>query len=1037
MFVSELNYENAIIELFCNDLGYNYIYGPDIKDQTQSLSKSGRDYSNPLVLSNLIKSLERINPELPKVAVTEVISKLLYIDGQSLLQQNKQFMDYLQNGVTASFVDNNGELRWSHVQLVDYANIENNDFTIVNQWTVVGKSQKRADVVVFLNGLPVVVFELKSPSREETDVSDAFSQLKKYMREIPSLFVFNCFCVMSDLAMTKVGTITSTEDRFMEWRSVDGSYENTKFAQFDTLIEGMFAKNRFLDIIKNFICFMDDNKFITAYHQYFAVRKAVNTTLDAKNGKGGVFWHTQGSGKSLSMVFYVHLLLGVSPSTTFLVVTNILDLDQQLFEYFAKCENFLRQKPKHVESRSDLKSILSGQNAAGIFFTTQQKFESGFGELSTRGDIVVVADEAHRGHFLSQRVDNSSGRLTQSLGLIIRKSLPRAIFIGFTGTPISQKDRSTVEVFGDYIDVYDMTQAVDDGATVPVYYESRVIRLKLDNKTLRLLDEEYDLLAAEADGDDINRSKKELGRLESILGADQTINSLAEDIINHYEGNRQFVLTGKAMIVAFSRAIAMKIYLKILEIRPEWCEKVDLIMTEGDNDPEDWTNVVGNKSSRLQKRQRFADDGDPLKIVIVVNMLLAGFDLPSLSTMYFYRQMSGANLMQAIARVNRVFKGKAGGLIVDYVGLASALKKAMSDYSRRDINNFGEMDVAKTALPKFVEKLEVCRNLMHGFDYSLFLSETATDLSRLKTIRDGANFLSEICTPHHGGIVPEPPVPSFNAGQEQPPSRGELFIKEAALLRQALSLCSSLISDSQRLEATFFEAVRTTLTRFASAGKPLSLEEINNRINELLKEAVKSDGVVNLFPEADSCNAFSLFDIKFINEIANMPERNLSIQILKKLLAEQISRYRRINLVKSEKFSELLAQAMNQYLNGMITNEDVIKRLVEMARALVLSKAEGERLGLSEEEQAFFDALVKPEAIKDFYSNESLVNLTRELTEMLRKNRSIDWQKKESARAHMRRMVRKLLKKHKYPPEGMDEATKTVIEQCELFVDNY
>ena len=1003
MAYTEANYENAVIEVFRDTLGYGYIYAPDL----------ARDYTDPLHTDELLPALRRVNSKLPEVAITEAVYKLRHFEGGTVLQKNVQFMEYLQNGVSVNYYDK-GEQRATQVYLVDYENVERNTFTVANQWTIIENSEKRPDLIVFLNGLPIVIFELKSPSREETDVSEAFLQLRNYLHEIPSLFIYNAFLVMSDLAISKAGSITADEDRFMEWKTKDGSYENTQYAQFDTFIEGIFDKKRLLDIIKNFICFSGDVKILGAYHQYFAVRKAIASTANATitDGKGGVFWHTQGSGKSLSMVFYAHLLQDTLNSPTIVVLTDRNDLDDQLFGQFAKCSNFLRQVPQQAESRTHLKELLAGRQANGIIFTTAQKFEEAEDCLSERRNIIVMADEAHRSQFIDERVDSKTGRIQKSFGLIIRESLPNATYIGFTGTPISSKDRSTIEVFGNYIDIYDMTQAVEDGATRPVYYESRVIHLKLDQDVLRLIDAEYDTMAQNAEDYAIEKSKKELGKMDSILGAEQTITALCEDIVKHYEENRQYELTGKAIIVGYSRAIAMSIYRKLLEIRPAWVEKIGVVMTESNKDPEDWRSIIGNKRRRDELAKRFKDNDDPMKIAIVVDMWLTGFDVPSLATMYVYKPMAGHNLMQAIARVNRVYKEKEGGLVVDYVGIASALKQAMNDYTNRDKNNYGDTNIAKTALPKFIEKLEVCRDLFYGFDYSGFMRDTATDLSRAKAISGGVNYLSGV-------------------DKEQ---QREAFIKEAMLLRQALSLCRSLLTPRQRYESAYFEAVRTLLTRITGEGKPLSLKEINTRINELLKASIQSDGVINLFSDVDT--GFSLFDPKFLEEIAKMKEKNLAVEILKKLLAEQVSLYRRTNLVKSEKFSEMLSRAMKAYLNGMLSNEEVIAELMKMAQDMANAQSQGDDMGLTEEELAFYDALTRPEAVKDFYHNEELVAMTHELADMLRKNRTIDWQKKESARAGMRRMVKKLLKKYKYPPEGMEDAISTVIGQCEMWTDS-
>jgi type I restriction enzyme R subunit len=946
------------------------------------------------------------------VALSEAMYKLQNFENGDTLQKNIQFMDYLQNGISVNYYDKDKiEQRSDLVYLVDYENAEHNTFTIVNQWTITENSEKRPDVIVFLNGLPLVVFELKSPSREETDASEAFRQLRNYLKEVPSLFIYNAFLVMSDLATSKAGTITADEDRFMEWKTKDGSYENTQYARFDTFIEGMFNKTRLLDIIKNFICFSGDVKILGAYHQYFAVRKAIESTAKATqtDGRGGVFWHTQGSGKSLSMVFYAHLLQEALNSPTIVVLTDRNDLEDQLFEQFSKCSAFLRQTPQQAESRANLKELLAGRQANGIIFTTAQKFEESFEVLSERRNIVVIADEAHRSQFIDEKVDSKTGRIQKTFGLIIRNSLPNATYIGFTGTPISSKDRSTIEVFGNYIDIYDMTQSVEDGATRPVYYDNRAIHLKLDEDILRLIDAEYDIMAENAEPYAIEKSKKELGRLESILGAEQTIATLCEDIVKHYEEDRQYELTGKAMIVAYSRPIAMNIYHKLLKIRPEWKEKLGIVMTSSNSDPEDWLEIIGNKRHKEDMAKKFKDNADSLKIAIVVDMWLTGFDVPSLATMYIYKPMVGHSLMQAIARVNRVYKDKEGGLVVDYVGIASALKQAMKDFTNRDKKNYGDTDIAKTALPKFIEKLEVCRNLFYGFDYSEFLI-TESDLSRAKIITGGVNFLS--------GINKE--------------KQRESFIKEAILLRQASSLCRSHLTAKQRFEAAYFEAVRTLLTRITSEGKPLSLKEINAHINELLKATIQSKGVINLFSGIN----FSIIDSKFLEEIKNMKERNLALEILKKLLAERISFYKRRNLVKSELFSERLSQCMKSYINGLISNEEVIAELLRMAKDMASAYVKGVELDLTDEELAFYDALTRPEAVKDFYKDSELVAMTRELADMLRQSRTIDWQKKESARAGMRRMVKKLLKKYKYPPEGMEDAIATVIGQCELWVDN-
>ena len=1026
MHFTEDLFEQAVIELFEN-MGYTHIYAPDME----------RDYSSPLLDSVLMDSLVKLNKGLPLDAINEAISKLHDFDTGSQLQKNMQFMDYLQNGLPVKFFDK-GEERNALVYLIDYKNVKNNTFYIVNQFTYIENgNNRRPDIVLFINGLPLVLMELKSPSKDEVGAENAYNQIRNYMQDIPSMFYYNAICVISDLTTNKAGTITSELDRFMEWKTKDGSYENTAYAQFDTFYEGMFQKDRLLDIIKNFICFSVEQakafKILAGYHQYFAVRKAIEkakiaTTTD---GKGGVFWHTQGSGKSLSMVFYAHLLQEALDSPTIVVMTDRIDLDDQLYAQFSKCASFLRQTPVQAESKVHLKKLLDGRAANGIIFTTMFKFEEREEPLSTRRNIVVMADEAHRGQYgMDERVvmsENEQGeteaRIVIGNARIIRDALPNATFIGFTGTPVSSKDRNTREVFGDYIDIYDMTQAVEDGATRPVYYESRVIHLKLDQNTLALIDSTYDILSQQASAETIAKSKKMMGQMESVLGADSTVTSLVDDIVYHYENNRANLLTGKAMIVAYSRPIAMKIYRRLMEVRPDWNEKVGVVMTSGNNDPEDWKEIIGAKHHKEELARKFKDNNDPMKIAIVVDMWLTGFDVPSMHTMYVYKPMHGYNLMQAIARVNRVFKDKEGGLIVDYVGIAGALKTAMKEYTARDRDRYGDMDISKTAYPKFKEKLQVCRDLFHGFDYSGFIG--GTPLTMAKLIADGTNFMLD-ATP-------------INQMSDNPIAKKDLFLKEALLLKQAMSLCASLTLERERRESAYFEAVRSTiikLTYGGGGGKPLSLKEINEQINELLKASIQSEGVISLFDSRKVGENFSLFDPAVLVEISHMKQKNIAVEILKKLLAEQVSVYKRTNVVQSTKFSEMITRIMNAYYNGHISNEEVIKELLKAAELIAQAHQAGDTLGLSQEELAFYDALTRPQAIKDFYENDTLVAMTRELTEMLRKNRTIDWQKKETARATMRKMVKRLLKKYKYPPDQYEDAIDTVISQCEMWTDN-
>ena len=922
---NEDTYEKSIIELF-QKLGYSYYYGPDVD----------RDYKNPLFKQDL-DNLYRINKSLDKSAVDKAIETIQDFGIGSLEDKNNKFMDYLQNGVSVNYWIN-GKEESTHVKLIDFDDIGLNLFTVINQWTVIDKETKIPDVVVFVNGLPLVVCELKSPSREDTDTSEAYSQLKKYMQVIPVLFNYNAFCVMSDMSISKAGTITANEDRFMEWKTTDGNYETTQWADFTTFFEGIFEKNRFGDILKNFITFSNDSakkvKILGAYHQYFAVNKAVASTLKAVNSdhKAGVFWHTQGSGKSLSMVFYVNKLQQVLESPTFVVITDRNDLDDQLFTQFSKCSDFLRQTPKQATSMKNLKELLKDRQANGIFFTTMQKFDDYDESLTDRNDVIVISDEAHRSQYgLEETVNPVTGEIRIGAARKIRNALPNATYIGFTGTPISRSDKSTREVFGNYIDIYDMTQSVEDGATVPISYESRIADIKLDESILQLIDEKYWELREQAEEYNIERSKRELSKMESLLGAPEIIDDICTDIVKHYEDNREHELTGKAMIVAYSRAIAIKMYEKILELHPNWEKKVKVVMSGSNKDPEEWYKIIGDKSYKKELESKFKDDEDPMKIAIVVDMWLTGFDVPSLATMYIYKPMKGHNLMQAIARVNRVFKGKEGGLIVDYIGIASELKKAMSEYTERDNKNYGDMDVHKV-YNKFLEKLEICRDLFHGFDYSKFFGDS--NLERSKNISDGVNFMQDL-------------------------SREETkktFLKEALILKKSLSLCRSVAQEKERLEAAFFEAVRTVIVKVAS-DKKLSIHQINEQITNLLNQSIKSTGVINVINVSEEV---SLFDPEFLDKVRALDSSNLTVSILQKLINDEVKVYTHTNIVKSEEFSSLLKQTMNSYVNGHITNDEVIEELIKIARLLRDAHKEGEELGLTEEELAFYNVIALP-----------------------------------------------------------------------------
>ncbi len=1011
--IQEVNFETALIE-HLQDLGYETLLGSDIERQSE-------DYRDVFIVERLEHALRRINPGITPKAVTLVIQKISETSGLfELVERNQVFLKFLQQGVRISFFDGK-EQRNELYKLIDVEHPERNDFLAVNQWTIHEIETKRPDLVIFLNGMPLVVFELKSPSREETDTSDAYLQIRNYLQAIPSFFVPNVFCVLSDLADTRVGTITSPETRFVQWKSADGSYDKTKWADYRVMLDGMCKKERLLDIIQNFTCFNVGDptfKILAGYHQYFAVKKAVDRALEATktNGKIGVFWHTQGSGKSLSMVFFVHLLLQYLKTATIIVITDRNDLDSQLFGQFSRCSQFLMQEPQQANSRADLVKLLRGRETRGIFFTTMQKFTEAGEPFSDRHDIIVMADEAHRSQYEITLRERKDGKISMGLAGLVREALPNASFIGFTGTPISNSDKNTQEIFGTYIDVYDMTQAVEDGATLPVYYESRAMALKLDENVLQELDQLFAVAEEEHNSVAITKTKRNFGSLDAVLGTPETIHSLCGDIIQHYENNRAKLLTGKAMIVAYSRSIAIKMYHCILSMRPDWKEKIAVVMTGSNQDPEEWKSIVGTDQTRADTGKNFKDDKHPLKIVIVVDMWLTGFDLPSLATMYIFKPMHGHNLMQAIARVNRVYKGKEGGLIVDYIGIGNALRTAMADYTVRDRGNFGNMDVAETAYPQFLNYLSVLKDLLKDHYPSPNELSQYSSKQTMDAILESADWIMD-------------PVRE---------KQRDDFSREALCMDKAMSLCKSLVKKEEQYLAAFFRAVRSIVVKRLGRGNgtapKISLDELNQRVASIMSDSVHSEGVLNLFAENEI--EISLFDEAFLEEVRRFKHKNLAVDMLKRLLEGQVKSYQKKSVVKAELFSEMLQKTINGYLNSQKTSAEVIAELIEMAKEIMKERDEAKAMNLSDEEMAFYDAITQPRAVKDFYQNDELVALTRELVGTLRANRTIDWQRKESARAQMRRMIKRLLKRYKYPPEEAPEATEVIMKQCELWTDN-
>lgn len=1030
--MTEVLLEKGFEEIFIKaieDLGYQRI------DQIMIRRESKR---SALAADFLRDALRKINSELGDELIDQVVFKINNIDAGLLVNRNETFFDYLQNGVEVTSYED-GETKTTRAYLIDYENPEENSFVVSNQLTIEGRDTRRPDVLIYVNGMPLVVIELKSMNTEFSDVDSAYRQIKNYQKGIEELFVYNAFSIISDFTTTKVGTITANMAWYKEWKSADGTYESKEYGDFITPIKGLLTKRRFLEIIRNFIFFehKDDgtNKIMAQYHQYYAVRKALLSTVEAikrKDGRAGVFWHTQGSGKSLSMVFYSQYLIRTLDQPTFVIITDRNDLDNQLYGQFARASRFLRQVPVQAKSREDLYNLLDKRKSNGIFFTTMQKFQESDEPLSLRNDIIVISDEAHRSQYGLREKISKDGGIQVGMARLVRDSLPNATYIGFTGTPISEKDRDTNEVFGSYIDIYDMNQAVKDGATKPVFYENRVLNLFLDKEILNLIDAEYQEMEQNASSIDIENSKKKLSKLERIVGSDEAIDTLVKDIIDHYEKNRAELLTGKALIVAYNRSIAIKIYKKILEERPEWDEKVKVVATSSNNDPEDWKDILGCKSDKEELAKRFKEDDDPFKIAIVVDMWLTGFDAPSLSTMYVYKPMEGYNLMQAIARVNRVFEDKAGGLVVDYIGIADALKKAIGEYTGKG-NGGGGGNISDTAYPVFVEKLKACRRILTSdYKYQRIFAKDIEKEEMAELIRDGINT-----------------VLTFDEKIQ------EEFKKEAYALKQAHSLCTSITNYKEQREAAFIEAVRISVMRITSPGH-LTRKEIDAEITSLLDKVVESRGIIDIFQTIGG--ELNLFDRKFIAKLARMKQKNLSIKLLEKLLMDEITLYKQADKIKSEEFSEKLERVMDRYKNGLIANaedlqdfasgvaesgnsdydlENTINKLIGLADEMVKMDEESKATGLSKEELAFYHAISQPENIKEFYTNEDLVEFTRELTKKIDEEMTPDWFMKESGRASMRVAIKRLLRKYKYPKDEINNVVKLIIDQAQYFDEAY
>jgi len=1031
--IFESTIEEFVIELLQNQ-GWQYLSPEEQELERPNLGE--------VVLKNRLKqAIEAINPTISEEAREQALRQVLNLPSQNLIDNNEAFHRMFTEGIEVEVMGEEG-IKGDKVWLIDFIHPENNEFLACNQFTVVENNiNKRPDVVLFVNGLPLVVIELKNPIDENATVQKAFTQLQNYKNAIPSLFYYNATLVASDGLDARAGTISSDISRFLAWKSSDRFKEDTATTpQIETLIKGMLGKEVLLDLIRHFIVFEKSKKEdaktglssvvnikkIAAYHQYFAVNKAIEETLRATgeqgNGKAGVVWHTQGSGKSLSMVFYAGKTVLKLNNPTIVVITDRNDLDDQLFDTFAGCKQLLRQEPVQAETRENLKELLRVAGG-GIIFTTIQKFfpENGsanFDLLSERKNIIVIADEAHRSQYgFGAKTTEKNGEIITKYGFAkyLRDALPHASFIGFTGTPIEKEDASTPAVFGNYVDVYDIAQAVEDGATVRIYYESRLARVHLKPEEAAKLDEEVEAITEGEESTAKEKAKAKWAQLEAIVGHRNRLKVVATDLVDHFE-KRQETFEGKGMIVCMSRRIAVELYEEIIKIRPDWHNKdlnkgaIKVVMTSTSSDPENWQIHSTTKQDRKAIGDRFKDESDELKLVIVRDMWLTGFDVPCLHTMYVNKPMRGHNLMQAIARVNRVFKDKPGGLIVDYIGIASDLKTALATYTQSGGKGAPTLD-QNEAVAAMLEKFEIVEQMFNGFDYKKYFS--ADTRAKLTIILEAQEHI---------------------LGLEDGKNR---YTKQVALLSQAFALSvPNLKAMEIKDEIGFFQAVKARLTKFEPVGSGKSDAEIETAIRQIIDKAVVSEGIVDVFDAAGIKKPdISILSDEFLAEIQGMERKNLALELLKKLLNDEIKMRMRKNFIQSRKLSEMLESAIKKYQNNLLTAAQVIEELVKLAKDIRESDKRGEALNLGEDELAFYDALANNENAREVLGDKQLAAIAIEVFRSVKGNATIDWTLKESVRARLRRDVKRILNRYGYPPDEQLVATENVLKQAELIAD--
>lgn len=998
-----------------------------------------------LLMRRLEEAVAQLNPHIPEDARRDALRQITGAASQSLIEENRRIHALLVNGVDVEFRADDGTIRGDKVWLVDFNDPDANDWLVTNQFTVIeGKYNRRPDVVVFLNGLPVAVIELKNAANENATIEDAFAQLQTYKRQIPSLFRTNALLITSDGLLARIGSLTADEERFMPWRSVTGEASDFTPAgprEMETLLRGVFDKRHFLDLLRDFTVFGDKGegplKIIAGYHQFFGARKALASAIEASSPEGdrkiGVIWHTQGSGKSLLMAFFAGLLVRAPAlqNPTLVVLTDRNDLDDQLFQTFAMTKDLIRQTPEHAESRDALRDILARQ-AGGVIFTTMQKFapengEDRFPELTERRNVIVIADEAHRSQYgFDAKVSRTTGEKKYGYAHYVRQALPNASFVGFTGTPIETADVNTPAVFGKYVDIYDITRAVEDGATVPIYYESRLARIELDDDEKPKIDEEISEILEDDTLSEQEKTKAKWSTVEALVGSHKRLKQVAADLVQHLEARIE-ALDGKAMAVCMSRRICVALYNEIITLRPDWHSDDDasgavkVVMTGSASDPLEWQPHIGNKKRRDDLAKRAKDPADPLKLIIVRDMWLTGFDAPCMHTMYVDKPMRGHGLMQAIARVNRVFRDKPGGLVVDYIGIAQNLKNALAQYSDADRERTGIDEEQAVAL--LMEKLDVVRGMFAGHDYTAGMS--GSPQQRLKALGDAVDWI----------VGQQTEAARKEAGEAEKKKALSRFQDAALELSRAFALAaSSDLARSVKDEVGFLQAVRAALTKTSVKSK-LSSRAKQFAIEQLVDKAVANAEIIDILKAAGIKSPdISILSDEFLLEIQSMERKNLALEALKKLLSGEIKSKAKRNVVESRAFSERLEEAVARYHASAISTVEMLQTLIDLAKDIKASAVRGDAEGLSDEELAFYDALAQNETAVEAMGNEKLRIIAHELLDQVRKNATVDWHKKESARARMRVLVKRILKKFGYPPDLSQEAVQTVLEQAEALM---